>query len=202
MKTTSIAILALVSLIMVSPGQNATAPMDRPPMRKAPTNEELVVKLRQSEQEMAKAAAARPASSPIDPRGDQPAPDLFSSSEILCYNGAFTLLPKRAVLQFPQTLRDRLKVQQGAKVQSWSDFFVANRNWITTVEVSKSQASGAQPLPEETTTHIAKCGKLVVATFQGHPISVHPVPVPETPAPNPAAPGSPVSSSTPAVSKP
>lgn len=179
-------------------------------MREAPTNEDLIRKLRQSEQEMAAAAVSRPASTTVDPRANQPLPDLFNSSEILCYNGAFTLVPKRAVLQFPQNLRDRLKVQQGAKVQNWSTFYTANRNWITTVEVSKSQASGAQPLAEETSTHIAKCGKLVVATFQGHPVSVHPVPAPapETPAKNPvvsdssAAPASSGTSTTSAVSKP
>lgn len=206
MKSHSIVFLAAVSLVMASQGQTTVS--SRPPMREAPTNEELIVKLRQSEQQMAAAAVARPASSPIDPRANQPLPDLFNSSEILCYNGAFTLVPKRAVLEFPQNLRDRLKVQQGAKVQSWSDFYIANRNWITTVEVSKSQASGAKPLAEETSAHIAKCGKLVVATFQGHPISVHPVPVPETPAKSPAlldssiTPASSATSTTSAVSKP
>lgn len=207
MKSHSIVFLAAVSLVTTLQGQTTVS--SRPPMREAPTNEDLIRKLRQSEQEMAAAAVSRPASTTVDPRANQPLPDLFNSSEILCYNGAFTLVPKRAVLQFPQNLRDRLKVQQGAKVQNWSAFYTANRNWITTVEVSKSQASGAQPLAEETSTHIAKCGKLVVATFQGHPVSVHPVPAPETPAKkdpvvsdSSAAPASSGTSTTSAVSKP
>lgn len=193
MKTTTTAILALVSLITVSQGQDATAQLDRPPMRKAPTNEELVVRLRASEQEMALAATAKPTSTPVDTRANQPAPDLFETSDILCYNGAFTLVPKTAVLQFPKNLSERLKVQPGAKIQSWLDFYTANRNWITTVEVTKSQAAGAQPLSEQTTDHMAKCGKLVVATFRGNPVSLHPVPPapPEAPANTPGAAPSP-----------
>lgn len=189
MKTTSTAILALVSLITVSHGQDATA-VDRPPMRKAATNEELIVKLRKSEQEMAALSASKPTSSPIDTRANQPAPDLFDTSDILCYNGAFTLVPKTAVLQFPKNLADRLKVQPGAKIQTWLDFYTANRNWITTVEVTKSQAAGAQALSEQTTEHIAKCGKLVVATFRGNPVSLHPVPPPAVPEAPDKAPGS------------
>lgn len=187
MKTTSIAILALVSLITVSQGQDSAAPLDRPPMRKAPTNEELIVQLRTSQQEMAVAAASKPASSTVDTRANQPPPDLFDTSDILCYNGAFTLVPKTAVLQFPKNLADRLKVQPGAKVQSWLDFYTANRNWITTVEVTKSQAAGAQALSEQTTEHMTKCGKLVVATFRGNPVSLHPVPRPAPEAPDKAA---------------
>lgn len=208
MKTTSTTILVLVSLLTLSQGQDATASLDRPPMRKAPTNEELIVQLRASEQEMALATASKPASSTVDTRSSGPAPDLFDTSDILCYNGAFTLVPKTAVLQFPKNLADRLKVQPGAKVVSWLDFYSANRNWITTVEVTKSQAAGAQPLSEQTADHMAKCGKLVVATFEGNPVSLHPVPRPpaEGPDKTPGADRAPaagtVNASTPNPAKP
>lgn len=182
MKSLSIVTLAACSLVAVSQGQV----INRPPMRKAPTNEELILKLRASEQEMAAAAVAKPLSNATDPRAAQEPQDLISRSEILCYNGALTLIPKRAVLQYPQNLADRLKAQPGARVVGWPEFFAANRGWITTVEVSKVQAMGRQALSEDTATHITKCGKLVVATFNGNPISVHPVPAPEVPGSVPA----------------
>jgi hypothetical protein len=178
MKSHSIVLLAAVSLAVTSHGEG----LQRPPMRKAPTNEELILQLRQNEKEMAAAPKSRSLSTTVDPSVTYQPKDFISSSEILCYNGALTFVPKRAVLQFPKNLADRLKAQPGARVQNWPAFYAANRGWITTVEVSKIQAQGRQPLSEETAVHITKCGKLVVATFQGNPISVHPVPATDVPA--------------------
>lgn len=107
--------------------------------------------------------------------------DLISRSEILCFNGFVTLVPKRAVLQFPKNLAERLKAQPGAKIKSWSDFYAANRGWITTVEVSRIQAEGKQPLSKETSLQMVKSGNLIVATYNGNPISVLPLKVPEPP---------------------
>lgn len=164
-------------------------------MRKAATNEELIVQLRKSEQEMLEATKAKPLSTPVDQR-PQEVPDLISRSEILCYNGALTLVPKRAVLEFPKNLADRLKPQPGARVQNWSEFYAANIGWITVVEVSKLQAQGKEPFSEQTASHISKCGKLVVATFGGNPIAVLAPQIPETSSPDSAA-SAPVATPTP-----
>lgn len=177
MNSKSILLFTTISLVAVSNGEK----LDRPPMRKAPTNEELVLKLRHSEMEMAERKETRPLSTTDDLSVTHQPQDFISSSKILCYNGALTFVPKLAVLQFPQNLADRLKAQPGVRVQNWQDFYAANRGWITTVEVSKIQAQGRQALDENTAEHIVKCGKLVVATFNGNPISVNPVPEPKPP---------------------
>lgn len=175
MNSQSILLLTVISLVAISNGEN----LGRPPMRKAPTNEELVLRLRQSEKEMAEMKESRTLSSTADPTVTHQPADFISSSQILCYNGALTFVPKLAVLQFPKNYEDRLKAQPKARIQNWQDFYAANIGWITTVEVSKIQAQGRQALSEDTSVHISKCGKLVVATFNGHPISVHPVPTPK-----------------------
>ena len=75
-------------------------------------------------------------------------------------------------------MSDRIKYQPGAKLLSWGDFYALNRGWITTVEVSRIQAEGNNPLPEETQKKIVKSGNLMVATYQGGPISVLPLKAP------------------------
>ncbi len=150
-------------------------------MGKAPTNEELILRLRQIEKEKAEMKESRPLSTTVDPSVTHQPQDFISSSQIVCYNGALTFVPKLAVLQIPQNLGDRLKAQPGVRIQNWPEFYAANRSWINTVEVSKVQAMGREPLDKDTAVHISKCGKLVVATFHGNPISVNPVPAPKIP---------------------
>lgn len=105
--------------------------------------------------------------------------DLIASSDILCFGGNATLVPKRAILTIPKNLAGRLTFQPGSRVLSWSEFFTQNRGWITTVEVSRVQAEGKEALPEELSTRIAKSSNLVVATYMGGPISVLPLKTPE-----------------------
>ncbi len=103
---------------------------------------------------------------------------LISESDVISFNGAVTLVPKRAILQTPRNLANRLNYVMGAKLMTWSDFYALNRGWITTVEVSRIQAEGNCPLTAETKKHFVKSGNLIVATFQGGPISVLPLKTP------------------------
>jgi hypothetical protein len=104
--------------------------------------------------------------------------DLLSNSDIICFGGAATLVPKRAIINLPKNLEGRLKFIPGSKIQSWADFFALNRGWITTVEVSRIQAEGNKALDEKVAEHVHTSTNLVVATYQGGPISVLPLKVP------------------------
>jgi hypothetical protein len=141
-------------------------------MRDAATHEELVLSYQ-------KAAQNDPAGKLVPTKGVDPSvvnkpKDLIADSDILCFNGMATLVPKRAVLQIPKNLATRLKYIPGSKLLSWADFYAVNRGWITTVEVSRVQAEGNSPLPEETQKKIEKSSNLIVATYQAGPISVLP----------------------------
>jgi len=57
----------------------------------------------------------------------------------------------------------------------WTDFLTANRGWITTVEVSRTQAEGNEAMNEELADRIGKNRNMVVATYKGGPISVLPM---------------------------
>lgn len=105
--------------------------------------------------------------------------DIISQSDVICFGGYATLVPKRAILQIPNNLKDRIHIQPGFKIQSWIDFYAANRGWITAVEVSRVQAEGNKPISQETHKQMVKSGNLIVATYQGGPISVLPLKDPE-----------------------
>jgi hypothetical protein len=157
---------------------------DNRPMRDTITREELAIKSRQAslENPMRKLSLAK---GPDPSLVNQPK-DLISESDVICFNGAVTLVPKRAILQIPKNLEDRFKYQKGAKLMSWADFYALNRGWITTVEVSRIQAEGNSPIPEETQQQMVKSGNLIVATYQSGPISVLPLKVsPEKTTQNP-----------------
>ena len=104
--------------------------------------------------------------------------DLLSQSDILCFDGLATLVPKHAIMQIPETCAERLKIQPGAKIVGWADFFAANRGWITTIEISRVQAEGNEPVAEDTRKMMTQCRNLIVATYLGGPISLLPPKVP------------------------
>ncbi len=178
----------------------------KPPMRDATTHDELSLQYRKAAQEdpMRKLAAVK-SGTPV--KGSDPAkgsdlgkgvnagkgadlakdaeaektespPSLLAQSDIICFNGMATLVPKRAVIQIPKTMAGRLTYQRGSKLMGWAAFYALNRGWITTVEVTQPQAEGNSPLPEETQKKIVKSGNLIIATYQGGPISVLPPKVP------------------------
>ena len=139
-------------------------------MQDMPTEESLSLKLKEVKQRSTGAAYAPPdASAAAETAASQ---SLLKSSEILCFGDAMTLVPKHAVIQIPKNLAGRLKQNPDARLVTWSEFLPANRSWITTIEVSPEQAEGKAPLTAETNEAMTKSGKLVVATFNGNPISV------------------------------
>lgn len=111
------------------------------------------------------------------------AESLVSRSDFMSFSGRATLVPKHAILHTPAAMADRIKLQPGSKIQTWPDFYAMNRGWITTVEISRAQAEGKQPLAEDLIKRIQKSTNVVVATYQSGPISVLP---PKVPAPAPA----------------
>jgi hypothetical protein len=116
----------------------------------------------------------------VDPSIANQARSFLAESDIISFGGISALVPKRAILQIPGTFTDRIKPAPGARLVGWKEFYAANRGWITTVEVSRVQAEGNQPMSKEAKTQMVRCGNLVVATYMGGPISVLPLKVQDT----------------------
>lgn len=162
------------------------------PMRDATTHEQLAARQR-GVQQADPMLALEPATGPDPAKADR-VPDLISQSDIVCFGGRATLVPKRAILHVPANLAERLKFLPSAKIQHWAEFYAENRGWITTVEVSRVQAEGNQPMDEAISKRVADSPSLVVATYQGGPISVLPLKAP----PPPDSPTADAAKSTPA----
>lgn len=161
-------------------GAFAQQPKPASAMRDAVTHDQLVLAMR-------KAAQSDPMRGLKPAAGEDPSlvnqpKDLVASSDIISFGGNSTLVPKRAILAMPKGVADRVKYQPGSKIVSWLEFYTLNRGWITTVEVSRPQAEGNVPIDEKIAQSIAKSSNLVVATYQGGPISVLPPKTPADPA--------------------
>lgn len=105
---------------------------------------------------------------------------LEERTDTLTYNGLTTLVPKGAILVLPDSVKSRVGMEiPGNRLVQFQDFLRSNRGWVSTVEVTREQARGTEKLPESVTERLAKSSMMVVATFNGNPISVLPPKNPE-----------------------
>lgn len=170
MKLTSSAILAF-AFMAAAPASGEEG--KKPVYRDAETHDLIVSKLKFTQ-------ARDPIKSMIPSEGEDPSvknkpQDLISSSDAISFNGLTTLVPKRAIIQLPETYADRINNHTpGNKVVGWVEFLTVNRGWVTTVEVSRAQAEGRERLAEELSENLAKSRNLIVATYSSGPISMLP----------------------------
>ncbi|MFT4175347.1 MAG: hypothetical protein QM627_01710 [Luteolibacter sp.] len=139
------------------------------------TTEELMKQRQRSAQTETK-PEQEPEAASQDPSKIQPVRDLVSQSDILSYAGYTTLVPKRSIIHRPAGFQERYQFEKGSKVVNWLEFYRANRGWISVLEVSKEQAEGKVPLSEDVREMLEKSTNLVVAVYQGGPISMLPPP--------------------------
>ncbi|WP_035602337.1 hypothetical protein [Haloferula sp. BvORR071] len=106
---------------------------------------------------------------------------IINQSEILHDGQHWTLVPRGAVLNVPAQMKPRVGTKPLGTLLSWTDFLTANRAWISTEEVSYDQACGKKPLPEARVEYWKNQTSVIVAVYQGGPISVKQVePAPAT----------------------
>ncbi len=106
---------------------------------------------------------------PVTRPGEQ---SIIKQSSILHDGTNWTLVPRGAVIFVPSAQKARVDVKPVGNLLSWADFFVRNRGWITTTDISFDQAAGNEPMPAERAAFWAKQDKLVIAVHQSGPISV------------------------------
>ena len=177
----SLILVSLLGSIVATVGQ-----ADPTVMRESATNQQVSARYLEASQEdpMRKQTPVKSSDTTVA----APPTSLLNESDVICWNDTVALVPKRAILQVPKNYADRLKYKMGAKLMSWGDFYAVNRGWITAIEVTRVQAEGSSPLPEQTTRQMTKSGNLIIATYQSSPISVLPLKVAapvETKSPTP-----------------
>jgi hypothetical protein len=169
-------VMAVVSLSAAAHAQQA----DRT-IRKALTDEqfqEQKQELKRQEEERLAKVSAQQVSLEQDPSKVNKPAGLLAQSEVLNYGGFATLVPKRAILHLPKALQTRTGLGSDDKIQGWQEFYLNNRGWISTMEVSRKQAQGKEPLSEESLKIIGESSSIIVATCYGNPISVLPLQTP------------------------
>jgi hypothetical protein len=157
-------------------------------MRDAVRHEDIAARQQQDREKATNAVAAT--ESTVDPSKTNKPPTLMSRSEILCFEGIAALVPKRAVINKPKAMEDRLVLSEGVRLVSWEEFYNANRGWLKTMEVSRKHAEGKEPLSEEDAKTLQGSAAVVVAVHHGAPISVLPL-QPQEPAKTPTTPAQP-----------
>lgn len=102
--------------------------------------------------------------------------NIYEDSDILVSTSNHTLVPRLSVLFVPAGLEGRVaKTKPNTPFVVYANFFKDHGGTFTTYEVSMDQALGKAPLDKERL--ISKWtneGKIVVATYQNHPVSVQP----------------------------
>lgn len=151
-------------------GASIVSAQERKVMRDAATHDQLSAALKQEQ-----------ANDPLrhlrqvegkDPSKENQPQDLLSRSDILCFNGLATLVPKQSILAVPSQFADRIGMKEGAKLVSWNEFFTVNRGWLITLEITLNQAKGQVPLGDAVNDRLTKSSNIVVSTLQGGPISL------------------------------
>lgn len=170
-------ILGTAGLVMAI---TAASAQQKQQMRDAATHEQLAGVLKQ--QQANDPLGELPRQEGKDPSKENVPQDLISRSDVLCFNGMATLVPKKSILALPARFADRVGIQPGARLVGWSEFYAANRGWLTSQEITLAQARGEHPLEEAVNERLAKSTNVVVSTLQGGPISkLQPTPPPAPP---------------------
>jgi hypothetical protein len=146
-------------------------------MREAPTKEEVLEK-------KAKAPAPfAPNTVASVPAGEearvvvQPKSSLTATALLLNDGKQWTMLPRRAVLRFPDEVKQFIREGQVGNLVTWEQFQNANRAWILSVPMTDANLSGKAPITDEQKEKWSKVRQLLVSTYTGNPVAL-PLPPP------------------------
>lgn len=123
-----------------------------------------------------------------DSQAFPPPVSLLEKSDLLVHGGRMTLVPKGAVVFVPDSLQDRLALDEAATFVSWREFYRLNSHWLVPMNVSVEQALGEKPLPSGLLDRLVKSKRIVVATCFEQPISMLSAPVASVGETDPKAP--------------
>ena len=93
----------------------------------------------------------------------------------LVSQGLSTRVPRGSILHLPEKHQELVAEKPQGRQVSWFEFLAANRSWVKRQDVIWRQVLGKVPLSKETLESFATEARLVVATFQGGPVTVLPI---------------------------
>ena len=90
----------------------------------------------------------------------------------LVSQGLCTRIPKESILHLPGKYRASVGQRPEGRQVNWIEFLSANRSWLKHQNVTWAQVLGTAPLARTTLDSLAIEGRLVIATYQGGPVTV------------------------------
>lgn len=163
-------LLALVLIPAISSG-NPSPGSGTFPKNTGPSTAERITDAEFIARRAASADAANPVRhQPARPKGY----GLLEMSAILHHGQQMVFLPKDSILHCPQEHEARRSGTVTGRPVDWITFLAANRSWLATFEVTREQIIGQKPVPPEIRDRFARGKSVVVATFQGGPVTVIP----------------------------
>ncbi len=106
--------------------------------------------------------------------------DLLKYSDFLGKDGKYVILPKNSVIYVPESLEATRLASPEGRMIPWMEFLRNHRSIISTLDVTMDQVYGKKPLPPETLEMAAKNKLIVIAVYNGNPITVIKAPDPAT----------------------
>lgn len=97
---------------------------------------------------------------------------LVALSSFLSSDGMCTMLPKGSIIYCPEELEAKCVKAPTGKLTPWQGFLASHGSWVRLVEVTEDQVQGKAKIPDETLKIYRESKMMVIATFQGSPITV------------------------------
>ena len=159
-----------------SPPKSPSDLSPTPAPGKRPTNESIIHLRKQRDQENEKRKTTE-SKTPVEKskRGKSAKGKSIRRSTFLSSGDHWARIPAGSVMHIPTHLKQKIIKKPQGKVLSWGDFFRKNHGWIHLHPVSLQQARGLEAIKPDTIKAYQSMGKLVVAAYQGAPISVIPI---------------------------
>lgn len=173
-KTTMIRaiILAIVLTAPLLLAENGTGLKQLPDALPAPTTDRITSTALSQLKSSVKPGFPQAQWSKQAPQGETKNYDIYKDSVILQQGDSHTVLPLNSIVYLPDSLKQKVVSRPYGSFVSWPQFYIKNRNWIFTHEISLKQAQGVAPLKDGVMKQFERINRLVVAIHQNNPISI------------------------------
>lgn len=100
--------------------------------------------------------------------------DIYRNSIILQRGDTHTVLPPHALIYVPKCHQNNVVSHPAGAFVPWPQFYVNNRSWLFTHQISLKQARGDASIGENVLKQFERINRIVVALHQNNPISALP----------------------------
>jgi hypothetical protein len=109
---------------------------------------------------------------PPRPYPSKPAPPKESPLCEISFNRTHTVILRSSLIVVPESLATRIgPAAEGSKYIEMNEFFIQNRGWISTFEVTNDQSIGKAPLSESASKMLKTSSNVIIATSKGNLVS-------------------------------